>query len=472
VFAVLTVQQGRRNTIYTPDELLHWSDTVMATTATEFTIKGQMAIFKLESHGFADNLGPTDDLPQTVRSSNVCFEHTKELAHIGPTLFTADSAYYPQVDDKQQAIPGRWQIEHPIGLYQAYRGWTLGPWAYIALVRNAELSRFEQDDDLYHITGTVKAGRVLSQLGVTVNPTFCVEDPDETEQIEAWIDSTGYLRRIVIRREPGLVCGQPDPGGEIQVELYNFKPGMSVSLPENKPTTDRNSNKFVARCVDFVHLATFQVVKTRIPPPVWTAVPTIVPLTIPVEKLLGIETQSFSLQLTTAGQVQSIVDKKSGNNYAAYLNNWIPPILSVISTDNHRLYPTEATINGDQLTITLGEEGWVNLLIQRFDKYLIFEFSEIEMPDPHYISFQLLMNLPNLSQPATERVRGVCNQEFCVYLVALSNSVNIYATMMQEGQSIVADVRDPSAIEGVRFALIGASPNEIADILAANGLQP
>jgi hypothetical protein len=477
MLAALAVRQGQRNIIGTPDELLRWSNTVMDATAAEFTIQGQMAIFRLESHGFADNLGATDDLPETVRSANTCFEHTRELARTGVTLFTADSAYYPQLDDEQRAIPGRWQIEQPVGLYQAFRGWTLGPWAYMALVRNAELSGFNQDSDLYHITGTVKSGRVLSKLNITVDPVFCVEDPDETEQIEAWIDTAGYLRRVIIRREPGLVCGQPDPGGEIQVELYNFKPGLNITAPEDLKAAEGDNGKVydsssVVRCIDYIDLTNTQPAHTRVAPPAWTTIPTIAPPTISTEELVEIETRSFVLQLTPTGQVQAILDKKSSNNYAAYLNNWIPPVLSIISTDNHRSYPTTVAFNNDRLTMTFREEGQISLLTQRSDKYIIFEFADIEMLTPQYISFQILLNLPDLSQSETPNMRGACNQEFCVYLVALSEPVYIYATTMQEGQSIVADVRDPSAIEGASFALVGAPPNEISDILTTHHLQP
>ncbi len=203
-------------------------------------------------------------------------------------------------------------------------------------------------------------------------------------------------------------------------------------------------------------------------PPTITPIPTVPPPTLiatPTPAIV-LETDALRLELTSNGRTQGIVDKVTGVNHVADPGPYrflYPFVLAV--HENQSLYPGTMRLEGDNLIVRLGcytPSITVTLGVERFDRFLTFEVVNVQGPLPRDV-LRFAQLVPDLAKAQTvdAGISVVSSADFALCIVALNDQVEIYP-----GASMVAaDVRQPSEIEGVKVAIFGAPPSEVADII-------
>lgn len=221
----------------TAEEIVAQSNLAMVDVAADFRVSGHMAIFLIDSAGWADTLGPTSNLPDMLAAANAYIDMAERSPYTSPQYFERGHVYSLHRTSDDRIIPEKWQCQS-LDSYQVFRASVFGPWSYLALMRAAKLYYIDEEDNLHHLAGEVSGGIVLGELGLTVFPMFDIYDPTERDHIDVWIDTRDYyVQRIVITRPPGKIGGQPDPGGRLEIELNGFRKELRLSVPEVKDNT-------------------------------------------------------------------------------------------------------------------------------------------------------------------------------------------------------------------------------------------
>lgn len=177
------------------------------------------------------------------------------------------------------------------------------------------------------------------------------------------------------------------------------------------------------------------------------------PPLVEAEKVIGFETDTLRLELTSNGRIQGIVDKTTGVNHADSFGSQLFPFMVAIH-ENQSLYPNAMWLENDQLVVKLGvtPQLTITLRVEHFDHFLTFEVVEFQGPPASPIRF---VQLPvDLAEAETSKgYASVGNASFAVYILALDDQTEVHANAGRGKGTIAADVWQPSQIKGAKVAV-------------------